>query len=105
VASLPAASSCLRQSAVDRRQGGGAELLLMACLQRRKRGGKERAGGVGDAFYQRGGRQGKQGGRGGVHVEERDRRREGGPSVAVDSPDGGGLIIFQIQTTSKCSKL
>jgi hypothetical protein len=65
----------------DRRQGRG-EVVLVARLRRRKRGRGERkgAGGIGDVFYRRDMRQGKEGGvRGRVRVEERDRRREGGP--------------------------
>jgi hypothetical protein len=58
----------------------------MAFLRRRKkRGEKKGVGGTGDAFYWRDGQQGKERGevRGRVHVEERDGRREWGPTAAV----------------------
>jgi hypothetical protein len=61
--SLLVASVCLRRSAMDRRQGergeqSGARGMLPKEEERRE---KKRAGGIGDVFYQRGGRQGERG--------------------------------------------
>jgi hypothetical protein len=60
-------------------RGGGEWCSWHACEGGRELENKG-AGGVSDAFYWRGGRQGKERGlRGGVRVEERDERREGVP--------------------------
>jgi hypothetical protein len=57
VASLPAASACLRRSAVDRRQAGAGRSGARGVLAKEEEmGEKKGVGGVGNAYYQCDGR-------------------------------------------------
>jgi hypothetical protein len=92
------ATAAVRLSSADTRPGterrGTTGCSCRACKGGRE-GEKKGVGSVDDAFYRCGGRQGKERGgvRGGVCMEERDKRRDRGPSAAVASspcPTGVG---------------
>jgi hypothetical protein len=79
--------------AVGRGQEAGGEVVVVACLRRRKRGGKRKGWAASvTPFIDMAGGRGRRGGvRGGVRMEERDGRGEGGPSAAVgDRPVADG---------------
>jgi hypothetical protein len=64
-------------------------------VKEEKKGKKKGVGSIGDAFYRRGGRQGKEreGGSGAEFTWKRDGQREGGPSMVVSTspwPMGAG---------------